>query len=290
MGLLTEIQPYIRAAHKYNYKGSREEQRRRGYTYAFHLFTDGHGHMVVNDERYSVSCGTLIFVRPGEPHSFEHIPGEAMDACNIYCDLWSAPGPDQPTFAYEWNSYDEGWLTERQPCEELDKIPTCISLRAYPHLIELLNQTLIAYNRQGKYASEAASSCFYAWMLQWSDCMLEDHLADYRIARILEEMDRYPEQRKSYEYWCEQSGLEKSQFYRLFKLETGMSPKAYILDARMKKAAVLLMESSRSVTEIALSLGYDSVHYFTNQFTSIYGVSPTSYRSGLRSADTFRWS
>ncbi|MFW5435127.1 AraC family transcriptional regulator [Paenibacillus apiarius] len=289
MKSLADTLPHIRAAHMYNYRGAPEEQRRRGYSYAFHLFTEGHGHMLVNDQRYAVSSGTLIFVRPGEWHYFEHTPSETMDACNIYCDLWSVPQPKQPTFAYEWDDYNPRWLTAIEPCPELDSIPTCMSLRPYPHLIELIKHTLAAYNRSGKYTSKAVSACFYAWLLQWSDVTSADYPMDYRIARVLQQMDEHPERRYTHGRWCEQCGLEKSQFYRLFKQETGMSPKAYVLRSRMKKAAVLLMESRQSITEIALLLGYDSIHYFSNQFASVYGVSPSAYRMGKGHNDVERW-
>ncbi|MCM3289026.1 AraC family transcriptional regulator [Paenibacillus sp. MER 180] len=279
MMTIADIRPYIRAAHMYNYRGTREEQLRRGYSYAFHLFLDGHGHMTIDDQRYAVSNGTLIFVRPGEWHSFEHAPNETMNACNIYCDLWEAPPPNQPTFAYEWDEFDPKWLTVQKSCTELESLPTCTSLRPYPYFIELMKHVLTAYNRRGCYTKQAASASFYSWLIQWYDASRLPNPTDYRIARILERMDEHPEQRHSVDYWCSECGLEKSQFYRLFKQETGVSPKAYLLQARMKKAAVLLMESRQSITEIALMLGYDSIHYFSNQFTCVYGISPTLYRT-----------
>ncbi|WCF09745.1 AraC family transcriptional regulator [Paenibacillus thiaminolyticus] len=287
---LIEVQPHIRAAHMYNYRGAPEEQRRRGYSYAFHLFTEGHGHMIINEQVYPVASGSLIFVRPGEGHYFVPAPGDTMDACNIYCDLWCLPQPKQPTFAYQWDDYDPRWLTEQMPCPELDGLPTSMSLRPYPHLIELIKQTLAAFNRSGKYTAQAVSACFYSWILQWHEAGSLTETADYRITRILEQMEACPEQRFSVDYWCSECGLEKSQFYRLFKQETGMSPKAYALQARMKKAAVLLMESRQSITDIALMLGYDSIHYFSNQFSSVYGISPSSYRMGKGYQKLDRWS
>lgn len=216
---LSEVKPHIRAAHMYNYRGAPEEQRRRGYSYAFHLFTEGHGHMIVNEQVYPVASGSLIFVRPGEGHYFVPAPGDTMDACNIYCDLWCVPQPKQPTFAYQWDDYDPRWLTEEAPCSELDALPTSMSLRPYPHLIELIKQTLAAFNRSGKYTAQAVSACFYSWILQWHEAGSLTQTADYRITRILEQMEACPERRFSVDYWCSECGLEKSQFYRLFKQE-----------------------------------------------------------------------
>lgn len=58
-----------------------------------------------------------------------------------------------------------------------------------------------------------------------------------------------------------------------------MSPNDYLIQIRMKKATVLLQESKRSITSVAEELGYTTIHFFTRQFTSHYGVSPSHYRS-----------
>ncbi|NMM51797.1 helix-turn-helix transcriptional regulator [Paenibacillus aquistagni] len=277
---LTDITPYVRAAHLYNYRGERDEQRRRGYGYACHLFIEGHGHMLVEDQCHPISNGTLIFVRPGVWHLFEHAPMETMDAYNIYFDLWTAPAPHQPNFAYEWDQYQQEWMTAIRNCKPLDLLPTSMSLRSYPHLIDLMKLTLAAFNQQGAYTQEAAALLLKSWLLQWAHIASVNKPIDERIAHVVEEMDNHPETRASHEEWCAISGLEKSQFYRLFKQEMGITPKAYLLDARMKKACVLLMESRQNITHIALELGYDSIHYFTNQFRAKYGISPSEYRLG----------
>ena len=46
----------------------------------------------------------------------------------------------------------------------------------------------------------------------------------------------------------------------------------------MKQAAAALKESNRTITDIAIDLGYTSIHHFTKQFTSFYGANPSVYR------------
>nr|WP_275900566.1 helix-turn-helix transcriptional regulator [Paenibacillus periandrae] len=79
--------------------------------------------------------------------------------------------------------------------------------------------------------------------------------------------------------WQIQSGLQKTHFYNLFKQMTGLSPKAYLLKIKMRRAAATLLESNRSITDISMYLGYASIHYFTKQFTAYFGVSPTQFRN-----------
>jgi len=93
-------------------------------------------------------------------------------------------------------------------------------------------------------------------------------------------MEQHIEQPDHYETWMAQCGLQKSQFHELFRKMTDMSPKAYVTRIKMQRAAAALRESNQSVTRIAESLGYTTIHHFTRQFKTYYGISPTQYRRG----------
>jgi AraC-like DNA-binding protein len=74
------------------------------------------------------------------------------------------------------------------------------------------------------------------------------------------------------------AGLSRAHFSREFRRTFGESPHAYLLTRRLERAAVLLRSTDRSVIEICLSVGLQSVGSFTTSFTDTYGVSPTAYR------------
>jgi AraC-like DNA-binding protein len=74
------------------------------------------------------------------------------------------------------------------------------------------------------------------------------------------------------------AGLSRAHFSREFRRTFGESPHAYLLTRRLERAAALLRGTDRSVMEICLSVGLQSVGSFTTSFTRTYGVSPTIYR------------
>ena len=74
------------------------------------------------------------------------------------------------------------------------------------------------------------------------------------------------------------AGLSRAHFSREFRRAFGESPHAYLLTRRLERAAELLRNTDRSVTEICFSVGLQSVGSFTSSFTRTYGVSPSSYR------------
>lgn len=75
------------------------------------------------------------------------------------------------------------------------------------------------------------------------------------------------------------AGLSRAHFSRAFKQAFGESPHAYLLTRRLERAAGLLRHTDRSVADICLSVGLQSVGSFTTSFGRTYGLSPTAYRA-----------
>lgn len=63
-----------------------------------------------------------------------------------------------------------------------------------------------------------------------------------------------------------------------FKQQTGCSPSLYLRHIRVNRAKELLVETSFSVMEIAVMVGYSSNSTFTRAFHSITGMTPKAYR------------
>ena len=74
------------------------------------------------------------------------------------------------------------------------------------------------------------------------------------------------------------AGLSRAHFSREFRRAFGESPHAYLLTRRLERAAALLRATDRSVADICLSVGLQSVGSFTTSFTRTFGISPTAYR------------
>ena len=75
------------------------------------------------------------------------------------------------------------------------------------------------------------------------------------------------------------AGLSRAHFSREFRHAFGEPPHAYLMTRRLERAASLLRTTDRSVGEICLDVGWESVGSFTTSFTRTYGRSPTAYRA-----------
>jgi AraC-like DNA-binding protein len=75
------------------------------------------------------------------------------------------------------------------------------------------------------------------------------------------------------------AGLSRAHFSREFRRAFGEPPHVYLLTRRLERAAALLRTTDRSVADICMSVGLQSVGSFTTSFTRTFGRSPTVYRA-----------
>jgi AraC family transcriptional regulator len=78
------------------------------------------------------------------------------------------------------------------------------------------------------------------------------------------------------------AGLSPFHFLRLFSRVVGVTPHQYLVRARLRNAARLLAEGERSITAIALDVGFGDLSGFVRTFGRAAGVSPSEFRRKAR--------
>ena len=94
--------------------------------------------------------------------------------------------------------------------------------------------------------------------------------------RYMEQNIRVAEIRNS--TLAEIGGMSVNAYARLFKDQTGHSPRKYLVRMRVDKACNLLHHSDLSIEQIAAACGFSDRYYFTRIFTQTMKISPGAYK------------
>jgi len=100
--------------------------------------------------------------------------------------------------------------------------------------------------------------------------------------KMINSINEYPEKWWTISELAEMCGISTTHLRRLFFEKTGLTPKEYIDTLKMNRASSLLVNTQRSITNIASSLGYTDPYHFSRRFKEITGNAPNNYRSSMK--------
>ena len=232
------------------------------------IITNGKVELTLKGEVSFLHSGDIICINPGELHSFHASTPDA--SCEIFIFplehlLFSHEDHDQNRYLHP--------LTEGQlgfPMH-MDKESTALVLQA----VELQKQRPVAYELQTK-----------ALLLRW-------------IARLVQENSIIPLHPSKQNDVCKEILTYISQHYTepltVFEVASavGISPTyfsafftehfsqhfvEYLRCIRIEQACALLLDTTMSITEIAMGVGYNSCSHFISHFRQTIGMTPLVYR------------
>jgi AraC-like DNA-binding protein len=100
-----------------------------------------------------------------------------------------------------------------------------------------------------------------------------------RLARVAHALLEDVANHRTLDDWAHFAGMSRRTFMRAFSAEVGMPFGRWRQQARLFAALEILAEH-KSVTEVAIAVGYDSVSAFIEMFRTMLGSTPQAYFRG----------
>jgi AraC-like DNA-binding protein len=82
-----------------------------------------------------------------------------------------------------------------------------------------------------------------------------------------------------------ESSVGKTLFYRTFKQLTGISPNRFINRLRLQIAAEQIVQTPKTIVDIALDSGFPCLSTFNKQFKQYFGLAPIHYRQQRKQSE-----
>jgi len=95
-------------------------------------------------------------------------------------------------------------------------------------------------------------------------------------------IDECAHEERSLEQAAAEAGLSPFHFLRVFSAALGVTPHQYLVRARLRRAARLLADEERPITDVALEAGFADLSNFVRSFRRAAGVSPRAFRRAAR--------
>lgn len=252
--------------------------------YEVHFIPSGQGTVYINDEKYDITPGSLYITGPNIIHEQISMPSDPMAE---FCMCFEFIGKEDATAFNCVADNDLEFI-----CKLLEK--TTFWFGYYQNeCIKLFNEIISEANNKCIGYYEIIKDCIKHILIMVVRCCTQNLASSSRIPlktvddRRLVIIDRYfnfnenfnlDYERLSIHELSKKLGVSIRQTNRILEKYYGKSFREVELQRRIIFASQLLTRTAKSITEIALLLGFPKVNTFNCNFKKFYHISPALYR------------
>lgn len=252
--------PLSRHPEKYNFF---PPNRRTLNEYQLIYITKGSGYFEsASVKRQIVNEGSIIFLFPGEWHSYYPNPNTGWDE---YWVGFRGPHIDKRVEKHFFNKEDSLFRIGH----------SATIVRLYEDILDLAKKEKTGYQQMiSSMVLHILGAIYYKRKnIQFNNSYIEEKIIEAR--QLIKDNI---EGTLSQEEIASKLGLGYSWFRRMFKEYTGVSPAQYQLQQKVLQAKELLTDTNLSISEIAYKLHFENTGQFSTFFKKKEGITPTLFR------------
>jgi AraC-like DNA-binding protein len=268
-----------------------------GHVIEFHLLTEGRGYVRLGEETTPLSAGDVLMLPHGDPHVMGNGAGaHEVDSKDQLPALLNGQislahlggGGERTRLICGYLSCDAGLI--KPVLSGLPRVMR-VHIRTDPAGEWLENSIRHAVDRAGSATpgsdvilARLAEVLFAETLLRYVSQLPPGRVgwlagaADAAVGRSLAALHRKPAHPWTLDELAREAGLSRSALTERFARYLGLAPMAYLMEWRLELGAEALRTTSRSVIQIATSVGYDSEAAFNRAFKRKFGAPPARFR------------
>ncbi len=231
-----------------------------------HQLTPGNMYIIPAFTRHSDSCNGIF------RHFYVH----------VYEDGTSESDIDKYIFPFRI----EGRELDRRLFEALCESNSSMALKApdpriYDNKHSLIDCVRLNRQRPAYDRMESAGIIYQLLARFMRDATPKYQATDVRVRDAIASIRKRSAELIRVDELARDAHMSPDHFIRLFKKELGCTPTQFIIGRKMTQAMLMLASEPMLTKEVAYSLGYDNLSYFTRLFRTHTGMTPKQYRESF---------
>jgi len=234
----------------------------------FELFLVEHGrlHHWINGLEERLDIGQLVFMRPGDRHTLQAVPGSGGRILNVMFRQTTAEHlrqryGDELAGRFFWTQGEFPDSLRLAGPQRERAVNAMLSLQTSHRSLAKIEHFLLSMMTHVLDATALAEARAPDWLIRAAHAARDPRVFRRGSIGFIEVAGR------SHEHVC-----------RAARHHLGLSPTQYVNRIRIQHAAMLLAGTTRPVATIAEEVGIDNLSYFHRLFRQQYGTTPRSYR------------
>lgn len=218
-----------------------------------------------DDEPVEIKAGSVIFIPPYKWHSY------CPDKEAGWKEYWIGfSGPAIEQKLANGILYDECVVHNIGLQEHI--------IDKFEEAINLATSELIDY----QFVLASIAESILAYILHYSRNDLQNSMTIEKINTAKGIIRENIDNMITPEMISDMLNVSYSWFRKMFKQYTGVSPAQYITQIKLQKAKMLLLNTNKTIKEIAFELHYEDTAYFSTTFKKHVGQPPREYKEQYR--------
>ncbi len=243
------------------------------------LVLDGNGQHITEQETYPLTTGDVFVISGNTRHGFKDARG--LKLCNIQYDpdqfLRGRPALDKMLGYHALFDCEPDAAPGDHFNERLQLAPEQLAYAV--SLLATLKSEFDGHTEGHEVIIEGVFLLLITYLSRVHSRQSQDSvLPSMRLANVISHVQKNFHEPLRIEELARIAHLSPSQFQRTFKRTYGTTPQKFIRQVRLYKACEMLKDPNQDITSIAYETGFSSSSFFTSQFKSAMGETPTHYR------------
>lgn len=284
------ISPYVRFAARQHMVNSQDYcafgNELVGLDNRIYLCISGSGTVTVDNTQYMLTARDLLMWRAGLPYSYEATTSDFFCfTCNFdyYSQQkkYSYPQPPVPSVLFHPDQLIEPRFQFSQ--QQFPFNSTVYQKNAF-YLIQNMESLVAEYENRFKYYGLRCNALLINILLETlrhQDIPNSESQQYCLVNKIINYIQQHYAEPLSNESIGKQFGYHPVYINSLMKKIANTSLHQYVIATRLHQATQLMMETTLSVEEIAVAVGFPNPQYLTRLFKTRFGVSPSVFRTNL---------